>query len=244
MGCERVIGGRADLLTPSQWFTVWMSSPPTHSLLFLLISCHRFPFGGEFFPSLSPLSFTLRLSICKQMHTYVSVITSAHGQTSHHHIKALIRNMCPGQRLLRSPKIIQCAEKLMNNKKWKSLNSVSSILPADGWREKKKKSQPHITSISPLKEWADFAELLEITCWIKSPYYLKTESLWQRQCIMEDWQKLSVCLTALATLHNLLLLYCFSKIAFSPWAFSLNLPTSFLMDGKSKRDKHTFQQHH
>lgn len=72
-------------------------------------------------PSLSPLSFTLRLSICKQMHAYVSIITSAHSQTSHHHIKALIRNMCPGWRLLRSPKLIPSAEKRMNNKNEKVL---------------------------------------------------------------------------------------------------------------------------
>lgn len=127
------------------------------------------PFGGEFFPSLSPLSFTLRLSICKQMHAYVSIITSAHSQTSHHHIKALIRNMCPGWRLLRSPKLIPSAEKLMNNKNEK----VLILFPQSCQQMWGEKTQPRITSISPLKEWADFAELLEITCWIKSPYYLK-----------------------------------------------------------------------
>lgn len=162
MGRERVIRGYADL-------TVWMSTPPTHSFLFLLISCHHFPFGGEFFPSLSPLSFTLRLSICKQMHAYVCIITSAHSQTSHHHIKALIRNMCPGWRLLRSPKLIPSAEKLMNNKNEK----VLILFPQSCQQMWGEKTQPRITSISPLKEWADFAELLEITCWIKSPYYLK-----------------------------------------------------------------------
>lgn len=139
MGRERVIRGYADL-------TVWMSTPPTHSFLFLLISCHHFPFGGEFFPSLSPLLFTLRLSICKQMHAYVSIITSAHSQTSHHHIKALIRNMCPGWRLLRSPKLIPSAEKLMNNKNEK----VLILFPQSCqqmWGEKN--ATPHHLNFSP-----------------------------------------------------------------------------------------------
>lgn len=73
--------------------------PPAH-LLFSWSLAFLFPNGDELFPSLSPVPFTHRLSICKYVRTYVSTITHLHSQTSRHHIKALIRNTCPGRELL------------------------------------------------------------------------------------------------------------------------------------------------
>ncbi len=56
---------------------------------------------------------------------------------------------------------ILSAGKLMNNnsKNEKRLNSVASILPTAG-----KQKSTRVTSISPLKDWGDFAELLETAC--------------------------------------------------------------------------------
>lgn len=101
-----IMRGHADPLSPSNVFKVQMSTPPTHSFLFPLISCHLLSTGGEFLPSPSPLPFTLRVSICKHTNTCESVIIHTHSQTSQNQIKII--NICSGRYLFRSPN--ECKE--------------------------------------------------------------------------------------------------------------------------------------
>lgn len=68
---------------------------------------------------------------------------------------------------------IMSGEKLMNN----SRNDKLLILFSQSYQQLGSKNQPQVTSISPLKDWEDFAELLEIACSIKSLFNLKTKGL-------------------------------------------------------------------
>lgn len=142
------VKGHRGLCRPSHSFSDSQFKCPHLPLIyFFLISCHLFPTGGRFFPSLSPVPFTLRLSICKHLHTYyVSTIT--HSQTLQNHIKTLIRNTCPGWNFLRSSNeykkknlnimfSIMSTEKLMNSNSNKGKMSQFSFLNlANSWETK------------------------------------------------------------------------------------------------------------
>ena len=132
--------------------------PPAH-LLFSWSLAFLFPNGDELFPSLSPVPFTHRLSICKYAHTYVSAnytlaqpnITASHQGSYQKHMSGagtsldLQINTEKNQNIMFS---IMSAEKLMNNNSIneKRLNSASSLLPTAG-----KKSTPNHLNFSPSK---------------------------------------------------------------------------------------------
>lgn len=130
-----------------------MSTPSTHLLLFLLISCHLFPTGDEYFPY---------LSMCHLLSGYLSVNTCTHmcpQSLTHtakpHRIPSRLlsethamggTSLDPQINTENNPNIMSLiirVEILMNNnsKNEQRLNSVSPILPT---AEKQKSTSRHL----------------------------------------------------------------------------------------------------
>ena len=107
------------------------------------------------------------------MRTYVSTITHAGPNITESHQDSYQKHMSwaeppqiPQINTEKNHNImfsIKSAEKLMNNNGGGKMKSVS-ILFLQSCQQLASENQPRVTSISPLKERGDFAELLEITC--------------------------------------------------------------------------------